>query len=187
MNGPDTLRQFGFKVSRYFLDFLETDFKRHQAPRRRIQLKNDAHQTTGVPLRKYAALYHAVAALLARDLAGNGPRALTIPRGRYKAPINPVLKNLIGQYIEAIEPQKFRAIAYAVAEAAHSKRGQAAADHEKYIGEIMGVLEEKVATGLVRGQVEGRARANGSKIADGETASRVAQGNAILPEESGRD
>jgi hypothetical protein len=29
----DTIRQFGFKVSRYFLDFLETDFKRQQAPR----------------------------------------------------------------------------------------------------------------------------------------------------------
>ena len=33
MDGPDTIRQFGFKVSRYFLDFLETDFKRQQAPR----------------------------------------------------------------------------------------------------------------------------------------------------------
>jgi hypothetical protein len=48
----DALRQFGFKVS---LDFLETDFKRQQAPRRRIQLKNEANQNTGVPLRKYEA------------------------------------------------------------------------------------------------------------------------------------
>jgi hypothetical protein len=47
----DALRQFGLKVSRYFLDFLETDFKRQQAPRRRIQLKNEANQNTGVPLR----------------------------------------------------------------------------------------------------------------------------------------
>ncbi len=150
----DNLQQFGFKVSRYFLDFLETDFKetdfkRQQAPRRRIQIKNDANQTTGVPLRKYEALHHAVAALLAKDLAGNGPRALIVPRGRYKAPINPLLKNLIGQYIDAIETQKFGAITDAVVEAARSKREQAAADHEKYIGELMGVLEEKAATGLV--------------------------------------
>src|SRR5258708_13736376 len=117
-DGPDTIRQFGFKVSRYFLDFLETDFKRQQAPRRRIQLKNDANQTTGIPLRKYDALYHAVAAVLAKDLAGNGPRALTVPRGRYKASVNPVLKNLIGHYIDAIEPQKFPAINNAVPEAA---------------------------------------------------------------------
>ena len=149
MDGPDTIRQFGFKVSRYFLDFLETDFKRQQAPRRRIQLKNDANQTTGIPLRKYDALYHAVAAVLAKDLAGNGPRALTVARGRYKASVNPVLKNLIGQYIDAIEPQKFGAITDAVAEAARSKRGQAATEHEKYIDEITAVFEEKVATGLV--------------------------------------
>lgn len=52
MDGSDTLHQFGFKVRRYFLDFLETDFKRQHVPRRRIQLKNQANQATGVPLRK---------------------------------------------------------------------------------------------------------------------------------------
>ena len=49
-----------------------------------------------------------------------------------------MLKNLIGQYIDAIEPQKFGAITDAVAEAARSKRGQATTEHEKYIGEIIG-------------------------------------------------
>jgi len=73
-----------------------------KSPRRRIQIKNDANQTTGVPLRKYEALHHAVAALPAKDLAWNGPRALIVPRGRYKAPINPLLKDLIGQYISRI-------------------------------------------------------------------------------------
>lgn len=146
----DALRQFGFKVSRYFLDFLETDFKRQQAPRRRIQLRNEANQTTGVPLRKYAALHHAVAALLAKDLTGNGRRELTVPRGRYKAPITPVLKHLIGQHLDAIEPQKFTAITEAVVEAARSKRGQAASDPGKYISEITNALEEKVASALVR-------------------------------------
>lgn len=145
----DALRQFGLKVSRYFLDFLETDFKRQQAPRRRIQLRNEANQTAGVPLRKYEALYHAVVALLAKNLTGNGRRELTVPRGRYKAPIPPALKNLIGQYIDAIEPQKFTAITESVVEAARSKRGQAASDPQKYIGEITHVLEDKVASALV--------------------------------------
>lgn len=149
MDGINSLRQFGFKVSRYFLDFLETDFKRQQAPRRRIQLKNEANQTTGVPLRKYAALYHAVVVLLAKNLTGNGRRELTVSRGRYKAGINPVLKNLIGQHIDAIEPQKFMTITEAVAEAARTKRGKALSDPEKYIDEITNVLEEKVTTGLV--------------------------------------
>ncbi len=147
--GSDSLREFGLKVSRYFLDFLETDFKRQQAPRRRIQLKNEANQNTGVPLRKYEVLYRAVVTLLTKDLTGNGRRGITIARGRYKASINPVLKKLIANYIDAIEPQKFKTITEAVVEAACSKRGQAASDHEKYIGEITNILEEKVASGLV--------------------------------------
>jgi AAA domain len=146
---PDNLRQFGFKVSRYFLDFLETDFKRQQAPRRRVQLKNDANQTTAVPLRKYEALYRAVVAMLSKEVAGNGSRVLTIPRGRYKALINPVLKNLIEQHIDVIDPQIFKTIADTVVENARNKRGQAATEHEKYIGEITSIFEEKVATGLV--------------------------------------
>ncbi len=149
MNGSDALHQFGFKVSRYFLDFLETDFKRQQAPRRRIQLKNEANQTTGVPLRKYEALYRAVVALLAKNPTGNGQREITVPRGRYKASINPVLRNLIAQYIDAIEPQTFRTITDVVVEAARSKRAQAVSDQEKYIGEITNVLEGKVAAELV--------------------------------------
>ena len=44
------ITSFAARVSRYFLDFLETDFKKQQAPRRKIQLKNDAGFRTGLPL-----------------------------------------------------------------------------------------------------------------------------------------
>jgi hypothetical protein len=52
MDGSNALRQFDFKISRYFLDFLEIDFKRQQAPRRRIQLKNSVGH---FPLRRAGA------------------------------------------------------------------------------------------------------------------------------------
>ena len=35
---PDVGQGFSQKVLRYFLTFLQTDFKKQQAPRRRIQL-----------------------------------------------------------------------------------------------------------------------------------------------------
>jgi hypothetical protein len=76
---PEKLGEFGTKVSKYFLEFLETDFHRQQAPRRRIQLRNDANQTTGVPLRKYDALYHAVVGLLITEVPGTGARVLHVP------------------------------------------------------------------------------------------------------------
>ncbi len=49
---PSAITRFAAKVSRYFLDFLETDFKRQQAPRRKIQLKNDTGFRTGLPPEK---------------------------------------------------------------------------------------------------------------------------------------
>jgi hypothetical protein len=51
---------------------LETDFERRLVPQRRIQLKNEANQNTGVSLKKYEIPYHLVVALLAKDLTGNG-------------------------------------------------------------------------------------------------------------------
>ncbi len=60
--GP-ALKEFSQKVCRYFLDFLETDFKRQQAPRRRIQLKTDTGFRSGMALRKYPRLSDEVWAL----------------------------------------------------------------------------------------------------------------------------
>ncbi len=37
---PETLKELSIKVSQYFLDFLESDFKRQQAPRRRAKAAN---------------------------------------------------------------------------------------------------------------------------------------------------
>lgn len=37
----NTLRELAIKVSQYFLDFLELDFKRQQAPRRRIIMQTE--------------------------------------------------------------------------------------------------------------------------------------------------
>ena len=56
----DGIGGFAKRVLRYFQDFIQTDFKRQQAPRRRVVLKNDAGFRMGVPLRKYPTLYDAL-------------------------------------------------------------------------------------------------------------------------------
>jgi hypothetical protein len=146
---PGKLREFTTKISRYFLNFLETDFHRQQAPRRRIQLKSDTNQTTGVPLRKYETLYRAIINLLSREVSVTGARVLNVPRGRYKAALNPVLRNLINQQIDAIEPEKFKAIIDTLLETAREKRSQAAADPEAFHHQIISVLEQSTCSHLV--------------------------------------
>lgn len=51
-----TLRNVAVQVCHYFKDFLESDFKRQQAPRRRIILQSDAGFRTGMRVRAYPTL-----------------------------------------------------------------------------------------------------------------------------------
>src|SRR5438874_3582012 len=95
------ITQFAAKVSRYFLDFLETDFKKQQAPRRKIHLKNDAGFRTGLPLRKYPTLYTAVWRLLSAPVGDLQP--LRISRSRYTATISPTLRDLIRKHVDSLE------------------------------------------------------------------------------------
>ena len=64
-----TLKEFANKVSQYFLDFLESDFKRQQAPRRRVV---------------YERLVLVEGAGQAKDLAG--PEQMDFPSVLYRAP-----------------------------------------------------------------------------------------------------
>ncbi len=51
------LREVSNNVLRYFKEFLATDFKRLQAPRRRIHLKTQEGFRAGIDLRKYPNLF----------------------------------------------------------------------------------------------------------------------------------
>lgn len=86
------LKGFAQKVSRYFLDFLETDFKRQQAPRRKFQTKTDAGYRSGVPLRKYESLNKAIWKAISEPSSVGF--TFKIPKGRYTAQVSPILQNL---------------------------------------------------------------------------------------------
>ena len=53
---PETLKDLSIKVSQYFLDFLESDFKRQQAPRRRVILQTESGFKAGMSLAAYPSL-----------------------------------------------------------------------------------------------------------------------------------
>jgi hypothetical protein len=51
-----TLKELAIKVSQYFLDFLESDFKRQQAPRRRVILQTESGFKSGMRVSPYPNL-----------------------------------------------------------------------------------------------------------------------------------
>lgn len=139
---PATIAGLGERVCRYFLEFLETDFKRQQAPRRKITGRSESGQLTSVGLRKYPSFYRDVWKL-ARQSVGTG-LSITIRRQQHTAPLNPILANLIGQYVRAIEPQPFNDAADAALEQARRGRGTATNAVERYVESVIDALGESL-------------------------------------------
>lgn len=145
---PDLIQGFSQKVLRYFLTFLQTDFKKQQAPRRRIQLKSDVGFRMGMPLRKYQTLYKAVWKFI-----GEAPESgllFKIGPGKYTSPINPTLRDLVRQHVEAVEDDTLSRIVKTTVEYAAGRRGKAIENPEKFIDSVLVHFVEEIGTRIVQ-------------------------------------
>jgi AAA domain len=140
------------KVLRYFMEFLQTDFKKQQAPRRRIILKSDAGFRMGLPLRKYVTLFRDVWKFAERA-TGEGLQFKIRPSG-YTAPISAILRDLIRQQTQAISDTDIAGITSATVEYAERRRGEAAQLPEKFIDDVQTQFVEQVGTRIVRRLLE---------------------------------
>lgn len=130
----DGIWGFAKRVLRYFQDFIQTDFKRQQAPRRRVILKNDAGFRMGVPLRKYPLLYDTLLKQIKAPISRSFE--FVIPKGRYTSPLSATLRDLIRQQVEAIPNEAFQAIRDNTLAYAHSKRVEGSKHAEKYADDV---------------------------------------------------
>jgi hypothetical protein len=144
----DGVRGFSQRVLRYFLTFLQTDFKRQQAPRRRIQLKSEVGFRTGMPLRKYRSLYEAIWKFAASAPAG-GVR-FSVPPGKFTAPISPTLRDLIRQHIAALDGDIATAVARETIAYANEHRAKAIQNPERFVDSVQIHLVEATGQKLVQ-------------------------------------
>ncbi len=136
-------REFTEKILKYFLEFLETDFKRQQAPRRKVSLRNDAGFRTGINLtKKYPTLYKAVWDSLARSTEGS--ICLRVPRSRYKAPIEPIIKDLLRKCVQKISRDVFQEVRDHTRRVATEARAKVVGEPEAYIEMVLAGFAEKV-------------------------------------------
>ncbi|NIQ10966.1 MAG: hypothetical protein GWO08_14000 [Gammaproteobacteria bacterium] len=91
---------FLYNITRYFRDFLDTDFRRQRLPKRQVSRQDKGGNLTGVNITKYPQLVQAIWSLLFKPCGNN--EQIKITRGRYKAKIDPQLENLINKYIDNI-------------------------------------------------------------------------------------
>jgi len=102
----------------------------------------------GIPLRKYDALYKA-----AWKLADTTPEvglSLRIAPDQFRAPINPTLRDLIRQRVNAIEDRTISDIGKTTIEYAARKIEAAAKDPEKFVESVQVHFAEGVGTHIVQ-------------------------------------
>ena len=65
----EALRNISTHICQYFLEFLESDFRKKQAPRRRVILKSEEGFTAGLQIAPYPKLQESLIALLKAKLS----------------------------------------------------------------------------------------------------------------------
>lgn len=143
-----TVTEFASKVSRYFLEFLESDFHRQRAPRRRVQLRTDSGLLAAMALRRYPTLAQAVRQLIA--CAVKDGLELKIPHRKFLSPLSPTLRNLIEQHIASLPDSSFENVRRHVLHTAKSTRGQAVDHPEVWVERVIEVFAESFSVEVVR-------------------------------------
>ena len=125
-------------ISRYFRDFLDTDFKRQRLPKRQVSRKDRDNNLTGSLLNKYPVLAREIWTKLAEPYKNN--LEIKVSRGRYTAPLAPELDDLIQKHVEAIEEQTITDL--------HSQCRMVVRETVKAYSDDPVILKEKVVANL---------------------------------------
>ena len=144
---PETLKQLSIKVSQYFLDFLESDFKRQQAPRRRLILQTESGFKAGMSLAPYPTLQVAVWQQLGRtwDAA-----ALTLSPRLFTRTLSQPLRHILREQTAALTEEPIATVTKAVVTQARNTLSNAVSHPEEWVLVIRQELSERIGTNIVR-------------------------------------
>ncbi len=136
------------QICHYFKDFLETDFKRQQAPRRRILLQSDSGFRTGMRTRPYESLDRDLWNLLNRP--SSEPLQLKLTPRKYTRALAPVLQKVIEEQIAVIEQAAVDRVHQATIDHISTSFAKAIEDPEKWVDGADEHLRSAVSQHLVR-------------------------------------
>ncbi|MEJ8851775.1 ATP-binding protein [Variovorax rhizosphaerae] len=142
------INQIAEKVSRYFCDFLDTDFKSGQAPRRRITLTTPEGFRSGMRLAPYPALDREVWNLLSRP-SGEDRSLDMVPR-KYNRPISAVLQKIVREQVLAIAEEQIVAVRTGLRAEVIASRPAPSADAEAWIEATQAALRALISKSIVR-------------------------------------
>jgi len=143
-----TLREVAVKIAQYFQDFLETDFRRQQAPRRRIHLQSDTGFRCGMRIKPYPTLDDALWRVLGRP--SGEPLSLKLLPRAHKRPLSATLTRVIREQIEAIPESALVTVRAQVLQEVDQSWGQSIMDPEAWVERVRETLAHHVGQQIVR-------------------------------------
>src|SRR5258705_13082195 len=96
-----TIRELTKSVSSYFLNYLETDFKKQQTPGRRLQLQREGGLRVGLSLSRYAPLNTAFWTALSKPTSDLEP--LTVTRRGYTSTLSDRFRETVVRAVQSID------------------------------------------------------------------------------------
>lgn len=143
----ETIKEISIKVSQYFLDFLESDFKRQQAPRRRIVLQNESGFRSAMRVTAYPLLQHNLWQILGKR--SEGVPALKFQPKVYTRPISETLRIIIKEHIQAIADEELIKVRAAVFDEVKKTRGKAINNPEEWVDSVRTKVAEEIGARIV--------------------------------------
>ncbi|PIQ80575.1 MAG: hypothetical protein COV78_04830 [Candidatus Pacebacteria bacterium CG11_big_fil_rev_8_21_14_0_20_34_55] len=103
---PSNIVPFIKDVSKYFMDFLETDFHKRRNPKRSIQFRNSSNLLVGLSLSKYPSFNTLVWKLVSHTFKAD--TLSNIRKGVYRTTIPKNLLDLVKLQVEKITPKQIK-------------------------------------------------------------------------------
>jgi len=143
----ETLKQLSLKVSQYFLDFLESDFKRQQAPRRRVILQTASGFKAGMPLSPYRTLLDAVWNVLAKPWED---AEISITPRVFTKTLSQPLRLILKEQVIALSREQLEAVILAVVQQAKKTLPNAVSHPEEWVALVRQELATSIGANIVR-------------------------------------
>jgi len=131
---PESVRKTFFikEVAKYFMNFLETDFKKRRIPKRNTIQRSKNGLKVGIDLEKYPKLKRTIIALVNR---GFEKETLQIKKGEYTGNIPKTLFNLILNKIKDLSKKSLNNVFAEICELAKEQTALNAKEYDKFLEE----------------------------------------------------
>lgn len=144
----EALRNISTHICQYFLEFLESDFRKKQAPRRRVILKSEEGFTAGLQIAPYPKLQESLIALLKAKLSTQ--LELKIEPKKFIRTISVALEKVIHEQVRQLDQGRIDAVIAETCSYVDKSRVVALTKPEQWIEDVVEHLRHQVSSQLVR-------------------------------------